>query len=380
MDPATGLPSEWEVGTGVYTSATHTLTRAVIEFNSDNTNTAHNFSSAPNIMLTILAADMAAFSGLSVGVTSIAGGTNTRVLYDNSGALGEYTNAQLTALIGTFTSSLSGAVGSSGGGTANFLRADGAFAIPPSNLTVAATPIAGGNNLRVLYDNSGTLGEYTNAQLTALIGTFTSSLSGAVGSSGGGTVNFLRADGAFSVPPSNMTVGVTPIASGTNTRVLYDNSGALGEYTNAQLTALIGTFTSSLSGAVGSSGGGTVNFLRADGTFQAAAQLNVADQNMSGGATVTSFMVSTGNYTVDCGSCPLQYITNGGTFTVSAPVNDGSCMLLISNGGGAGAVNFAGFSVGSNTGDMLTTTNGNKFTVSIWRINTISGYRIAAHQ
>jgi hypothetical protein len=240
MDPATGLPSEWEVGTGVYTSATHTLTRAVIEFNSDNTNTAHNFSSAPNIMLTILAADMAAFSGLSVGVTSIAGGTNTRVL--------------------------------------------------------------------------------------------------------------------------------------------YDNSGALGEYTNAQLTALIGTFTSSLSGAVGSSGGGTVNFLRADGTFQAAAQLNVADQNMSGGATVTSFMVSTGNYTVDCGSCPLQYITNGGTFTVSAPVNDGSCMLLISNGGSAGAVNFAGFSVGSNTGDTLTTTNGNKFTVSIWRINTVSGYRIAAHQ
>lgn len=40
-----------------------------------------------------------ALSGIIVGTTTISGGVNTRVLYDNGAVVGEYTNAQLTALI-----------------------------------------------------------------------------------------------------------------------------------------------------------------------------------------------------------------------------------------------------------------------------------------
>ena len=109
-------------------------------------------------------------------------------------------------------------------------------------------------------------------------------------------------------------------------------------------------------------------------------KLNIEDQTLAGGANVTAKSLSTGNITVDCGARPLQYITNGGAFTITAPASDGSCMLLITNNASAGAVTFSGFTVGSSTGDALDTTNGHKFMVSIWRINGVSGYRIAAHQ
>lgn len=110
------------------------------------------------------------------------------------------------------------------------------------------------------------------------------------------------------------------------------------------------------------------------------AALNIASQTVTGGANVTSQSISTGSYTVDCGTRPLQYITNGGAFTLTAPANDGNCILLVTNNGSAGAITFSGFSVGSSTGDALTTTNTSKFSIMIWRVNGTSGYRVAAHQ
>lgn len=110
------------------------------------------------------------------------------------------------------------------------------------------------------------------------------------------------------------------------------------------------------------------------------AALNLQDQSLSGGANVTSLSLATGSVTIDCGKCPLQYITNGGAFTITAPSNDGSCILLVTNNASAGAITFSGFSVGSNTGDSLTTTNGNKFYITIVRINGTSTYAIKAAQ
>ena len=119
-----------------------------------------------------------------------------------------------------------------------------------------------------------------------------------------------------------------------------------------------------------------------DSAFTAAA-LDVADQTLSGGANVTSANLGTkssGTTTIDCGTSPLQYLTNGGAFTLAAPSNDGSCIVLVTNNGSAGTITFSGFSVGSNTGDAYATTNTNKYSLSIWRINGTSGYRWAAHQ
>ncbi len=106
----------------------------------------------------------------------------------------------------------------------------------------------------------------------------------------------------------------------------------------------------------------------------------LADQSFTGGVRTPGVSLSTGNITVDPGDGPLQYITNGGAFTITEPANDGSCILLVTNNGSAGTITFSGFDVGSSTGDALTTTNTNKFSISIWRINGVSGYRIAAHQ
>jgi hypothetical protein len=78
-----------------------------------------------------------------------------------------------------------------------------------STLTIASTGGSGspgGSNLQVQYNNSGAFGGYTNTQLTALINTFTSSLSGSVPSSGGGTTNFLRADGTWQAPSSGGSI------------------------------------------------------------------------------------------------------------------------------------------------------------------------------
>jgi len=64
------------------------------------------------------------------------------------------------------------------------------------------------------------------------------------------------------------------------------------------------------------------------------------------------------------------------------PVADSSCIVLLQNVAGAGAVTFPGasWSVGANTGDVLDTTSGHKFSVFVWRVNGVAGYRVAAHQ
>jgi hypothetical protein len=110
---------------------------------------------------------------------------------------------------------------------------------------------------------------------------------------------------------------------------------------------------------------------------------NVADQTISGGANISSLSlgtVSSGTVTIDCGARPQQFIINNGAFTLAAPVIDGNCYLLVTNGASAGAIAFSGFTVGANTGDALTMVNGNRFTIMIWRINGVSMYRIAAAQ
>jgi len=102
--------------------------------------------------------------------------------------------------LAAFAGSAAGLVPTSAGGTANYLRADGAWATPPSG---SGSTSPGGSSAQVQYNNSGAFGGLTNAQLTALVNGFTSSLAGAVPASGGGTNNFLRADGSWAAPPGS---------------------------------------------------------------------------------------------------------------------------------------------------------------------------------
>lgn len=78
-------------------------------------------------------------SGGQVGTLGVPGGAPGDVQFNNNGAFGGLSDAELTTHIQVFNSVLSGAVPQSGGGSTNFLRADGVFA--PS----IASGVAGGD-------------------------------------------------------------------------------------------------------------------------------------------------------------------------------------------------------------------------------------------
>jgi hypothetical protein len=139
--------------------------------------------------------------------------------------------------------------------------------------------------------------DITGTQATTLLDTFTSSLKGLTPASGGGTTNFLRADGTWSAPPD--TTGITQLTSdvtagpgsGSQAATIAANAvtnakladmatqtfkgrttagtGDPEDLTATQATALLNTVTTSLKGLAPASGGGTANFLRADITWAA---------------------------------------------------------------------------------------------------------------
>lgn len=142
--------------------------------------------------------------------------------------------------------------------------------------------------------------------------TFDGTHPGLVPSSGGGTTNFLRADGSWAVAGTGTVTGVTgtaPIASsgGTAPAISLNANGVANTHlaqmgahtykgnntastanaadiTSTQLTADLNLFSSTLQGLVPASGGGTTNFLRADGSWAAA-----------GAGTVTAVSVASAN-------------------------------------------------------------------------------------
>jgi len=236
-----------------------------------------------------------------------------------TGSPEDLTGTQATALLDVFSSTLKGLAPSSGGGTTNFLRADGTWAAPPSggvtdgdkgDITVSSSGTVWTIDAGVVSNSklanvstatfkgrttagTGSPEDLTGTQATALLDTFTSTLKGLAPSSGGGTTNFLRADGTWAAPPSGgVTDGdkgdITVSSSGTvwtidagvvsNTKLANvatatfkgratAGTGSPEDLTGTQATALLDTFTSTLKGLAPSSGGGTSNYLRADGTW-----------------------------------------------------------------------------------------------------------------
>jgi len=189
---------------------------------------------------------------------------------------------------------------------------------------------------------------------------------------------------------SIITIGVSNLSAnyivfqptdyGINKPQLFFNS-AVNDGSNAQF--VIGTYD-------GNSDPGTLSFTMNKINFNVSTLLRngsgpildgaSTNQVISGGAIVSSHGIATGNFTANTGICPLQYITNNGAFTITAPSNDGSMILLIQNGTAAGTISYSGFTNGASTGDTLDTTNGHNFMMSIIRINGISTFVIKALQ
>lgn len=123
---------------------------------------------------------------------NVPGGSNGQIQFNNSGAFGGLTDAQVTSRV----------AGTSGGGTTNFLRADGAWAAPPltpsydaiSNCTISVTnpsnalsiavKTAAGNTPSTsdscvipFRDVTATAGDYTTVVVTSAV-TFSTGTSG----------------------------------------------------------------------------------------------------------------------------------------------------------------------------------------------------------
>jgi hypothetical protein len=156
--------------------------------------------------------------------------TDTATVAWDLGTPGAASADVLTAGLDVFTDVAQGVVSASGGGTANFLRADGTWQAPPGtggvpdgdkgDVTVTSsgtvwTIDAGVVTLAKMADlatarfigrstaGTGVPEALTGTQATALLDNFTDSLDGLAPLSGGGTDNFLRADGTWTVPPGS---------------------------------------------------------------------------------------------------------------------------------------------------------------------------------
>jgi hypothetical protein len=122
-------------------------------------------------------------------------------------------------------------------------------------------------------------------------------------------------------------------------------SGSPEDLTGTQATALLDAFTSSLKGLAPASGGGTSNFLRADGTW-AAPTFTVSGNLNVGIVTATSFVRSGGTST--------QFLKADGsvdtnTYITSASVGNGTLSLGVSGTGLSGTASFTANQSGNTT-------------------------------
>ena len=128
------------------------------------------------------------------GTTNLSYNTSSRTVISDTGT---------NATIPLFSSSAAGLTGASGGGTANYLRADGTWVAPPGT----ATNLGYTTSTSTVTSSTG-----TGVALPA----FTSTYNGLVPFSGGGTQKFLRADGSWITVGSRQTFVGTAAPSSAN--------------------------------------------------------------------------------------------------------------------------------------------------------------------
>jgi hypothetical protein len=202
---------------------------------------------------------------------------------------------ELTISLDLFTDTTMGGVPASGGGTTNFLRADGTWAAPPGGGGISdgdkgdITVSAGGatwtldaavvtnaklaNMATQTIKGRNTAGSGDPEDLS--VATVKTMLNLAGSNTGDQTITLTgdvtgTGTGSFAATIANDAVTnakLANVATATLKGRATAGTGDPEDLTGTQATALLDTFTSTLKGLVPASGGGTSNYLRADGTW-----------------------------------------------------------------------------------------------------------------
>ena len=348
--------------TGIYALPNGTATGAAWQAtnNSDPTN-------ASKIMITTNAfTDVQLVSGIN--------GTGTYLplsIYTGGGV-----SAQFSATKGIFTLGVSGStagvlnIAGSTSGTVSIQGAAGAgtynFNLPTSAGTSGQPLLSGGGGASSMtFGTLGVSGGGTGASSASI--TAFNNITGYTASGATGTTS---TDLVFSTSPTLVTpnIGVAT-ATSVNGLTITSSTGTL-TITNGKTASFSNTLT--LAGTDST----TMTFPSTSSTVLTTG--NTA--TITKGYTVTPASISTGSFTVTPANGNYQYVTNNGAYTITAPASDCAVDILVTNGASAGATTFSGFTVGVNIGSALTTTNTNRFIISVRRINSISTYSIYALQ
>lgn len=173
---------------------------------------------------------------------------------------------------------------------------------------------------------------------------------------------------------NNAECGIgTYISSGTSfsrSVIWSTNSNSPVNFTTAALFSISPSpedlSASQLTGLIKGDGAGNLSAATAGTDYLSPS----AGATISAGFKRTPYSLGTKstNWTIDPANGNVQYMTNGGAHQITAPANDCEVEIFVINGASSGTLTFSGFT-GSIMGDTYNTTNGNKFTFIVRRVN-----------